>query len=299
MASSISPTLHLESPQWRHLLRASLRECTYLPDPIARVYMRDYCYSCPDGRVGRRRHQLLAPLITPDAPELPKDEEGWKQLVEKSRPSSEGKTELPAAIQALMRSQMNNGVVSSSRIRPQIKTLEPVIPEKNSWGRPMPQSRVNNMLTRWYGRTMECLLPPLPPHEVATLDGLITGDVPWSPKPRRAMPSPTAGEEPPEENTILSFLVDGPQKSHTFEKYVEGRPHVITYRLMSRIWRRISCHVPRMSWDEEWSKWNISWDTPKDLPQVAFEVLENANLDAIFGQPLESRTQKRKEPALS
>ncbi|QKX59792.1 uncharacterized protein TRUGW13939_06934 [Talaromyces rugulosus] len=27
---------------WRHMLRATLRECTYLPDPIAKTYMRQY-----------------------------------------------------------------------------------------------------------------------------------------------------------------------------------------------------------------------------------------------------------------
>lgn len=27
---------------WRHMLRATLRECTYLPDPIAKSYMRQY-----------------------------------------------------------------------------------------------------------------------------------------------------------------------------------------------------------------------------------------------------------------
>ncbi|GFF32692.1 hypothetical protein IFM58399_03297 [Aspergillus lentulus] len=37
---SSSPLIPPE--QWRHLFRALLRECTYLPDPIARGYMHDY-----------------------------------------------------------------------------------------------------------------------------------------------------------------------------------------------------------------------------------------------------------------
>ncbi|OXV07846.1 hypothetical protein Egran_04389 [Elaphomyces granulatus] len=32
----------LPPAQWRHLLRASLRECSYLPDPIARKYMHEH-----------------------------------------------------------------------------------------------------------------------------------------------------------------------------------------------------------------------------------------------------------------
>lgn len=31
--------------QWRQLLRATLRECTYLPDPVARTYMHNYVIS--------------------------------------------------------------------------------------------------------------------------------------------------------------------------------------------------------------------------------------------------------------
>ncbi|KEY75500.1 hypothetical protein BA78_0812 [Aspergillus fumigatus] len=37
---SSSPLIPPE--QWRHLFRALLRECTYLPDPVARGYMHDY-----------------------------------------------------------------------------------------------------------------------------------------------------------------------------------------------------------------------------------------------------------------
>ncbi|KAH8705933.1 hypothetical protein BGW36DRAFT_368404 [Talaromyces proteolyticus] len=37
------PVTLLAPPEaWRHMLRATLRECTYLPDPIAKSYMRQY-----------------------------------------------------------------------------------------------------------------------------------------------------------------------------------------------------------------------------------------------------------------
>lgn len=328
MVLPISPTLHVSASQWRHLLRATLRECTYLPDPIARVYMRDYVldryrramhseqpvyklvriaryqlyrlqranegYLQPlekvllmsYGRVGRRRHELLASWISPNEPEIPKveDKDSLGGSLKRSRSRFSDDWKPPAMLLVFLKAQKNDGTITSSKIRPQVKSLEPSIPEKNSWHRPMPLCRKVNMRRRWYTHALGSVLPPLPDHEVKKLDGLASGAIPWSPVPRRPRrPSPESENTPSISDNLLDFLVDGPQKGHTFAPYVNGRPHIIDHRFMRRLWRRISCHVPRMTWNEQFSKWTISYDTPKDQPQVAFEVYGDVDLVEIFG----------------
>lgn len=323
----LSPTLHMNAAGWRHLLRATLRECTYLPDPIARVYMRDYVLSryrraldgnqpvyksvrraryqlyhlqranegylqplqkvlmMSYGRIGHRRHHLLAPLTDRDSQEL------LKQGILKypqgpPKPQDFGDDwELPLVLKALIRAQINSGVIMASKLRPPVKGVEPPIPETNSWNLPMPHVRKVNMRRRFNRRALDNVLPPLPEQDLATLEGLLSGAVSWSPKPRRSKIPFSESKESSDDSNIVDFLVNGPQKGHTFGTYVDGRPHVITYRLMSRLWRRVSCHVPRMTWREQWSGWEIIWDTPKILSQVAFDVQQHADLSDMFGEP--------------
>ncbi|KAJ5948737.1 hypothetical protein N7454_002044 [Penicillium verhagenii] len=337
MANRISPiNLHQNLSQWQHLLRATLRECTYLPDPIARTYMHGYVldryrrafkskqpeakliqtarkelsrlqranegYPRPldrvmmmsYGRTGKRRHELLAQLMSPDTPV---DTEALRELVTKAPDYADG-WEPPQIVLALIKSQMNNGVITSSRLRPQLKGVEPPIPEKNSWGRPLRHSRKYNIRHQWYFDTLFCLLPPLPDKELKVLDGLIAGNVLWKPRERKQV------EEPPksQDNLLLDLLADGPQKGPTFRRYVLGRPHKITPRFMLRQWRRISAHVPRKFWNEKSTKsmkWLFHWDAPKKVPTLAFDVDQNADLDQIFGEPSKGKIEApSKKPTL-
>ncbi|KAJ5536765.1 hypothetical protein N7513_009951 [Penicillium frequentans] len=305
----ISPS-HLD--QWQHLLRATLRECTYLPDPIARTYMHGYVldryrrafkskqpeaklihtakkelsrlqranegYPRPldrvmmmsYGRIGKRRHELLAELMSPD---VPTDTDALRELVTKAPNFTDG-WEPPQIILSLIKSQMNNGVVTSSRIRPQLKGVEPPIPEKNSWGRPLGESRKANIRHKWYFDTLFCLLPPLPDKELKVLDGLIAGTVLWKPRKRK-------------------------QKGPTFRPYLLGRPHKITPRFMLRQWRRISALVPRKFWNEKSAKtvkWIFHWDDPKKMPTLAFDVDQDADVNEIFGEPSEAKSSSESSP---
>lgn len=331
MASpGISFALYLPEPKlWRHLLRASLRECSYLPDPIARVYMHDYVlhryrrshrsnlppmqmihtakvgltllrranegYPRPFekvmmmsyGRIGKKRHQLLDVMM---APAIPNDADALRELVNKPAPHQDG-WEPPEIMINLLKSQMNNGLIASARIRPQVRTTHPVIPEKNSWGKPLSPRRQFNIRRKWYADALNSLLPPLPDQELDVLDGLISGSIPWAPmKRRRQVQAPT-----PEDDPLLNFLQKGPEKGHTFGRYVNGRPHQFTARFMLRTWRRISSLVPRMHWNDYSKKWNIVWDIPKTAPRLAYEVDPAADLDDLFGIPAEGAVPSEKK----
>ncbi|KAJ5240914.1 uncharacterized protein N7469_002505 [Penicillium citrinum] len=334
MASTLTSSRISDIP-WKHLLRASLRECTYLPDPVARSYMRGYVvdryrrvsestsrpqnqklqqarhglsvlrranegYQGPlekvlflsYGRIGKRRHELLNEFLKPP---VPKDTEAVKALIAQPAQYDDG-WEPPEIVMDLVKSQMHNGVVMTSRRRPRLTKLEPVIPKKNSWDRPVPLVRRRNIRKKWYQTTLDCLYPPLPERELGILDGLLARTIPWEPVKRRKIPSTASSSRPTTDDAILDFLVDGPQKSHTFRKYVLGRPHIFTSRFMHRQWRRISALVPRMYRSPYSDKMQFSWDTPKPVPSVNSYVLPEADLDAIFGEAKAS-VQRRKSNA--
>ncbi|KAJ5689606.1 hypothetical protein N7462_003998 [Penicillium macrosclerotiorum] len=324
MASTrLSASFHPRDPiTWQHLLRATLRECTYLPDPIARTYMREHVleryrrslaardagrpehqlaraarhglsllqranegYQRPlervlymsYGRIGKRRHQLLARISTP---QVPKDTNAVEALIAQPIKFEDG-WEPTEIVLSLAKSQMNNGIVTSSRLRPALKSLQPVIPDQNSWGRPVCRRRRVNIRRKWFSNMMDSLLPPLPTADLEILDGLIAGTVEWKPRPRARAKSSDICEDLTD-SLILSLLTDGPQKGHTFGKHANGRPHEITDRFMRRLWKRISSLVPRMHWVEKAEKWSFSWETPKSLPWLAFEIDVKANLNNLF-----------------
>ncbi|KAF7515356.1 hypothetical protein PCG10_003372 [Penicillium crustosum] len=321
---------NLSKPQqWRHLFRATLRECTYLPDPIARNYMKDHIisryravssrspqagpkavhaarnalsvlrranegYSRPlekvlymsYGRTGRRRHELLANILKP---EIPNDSLALKELLSKPADFTDG-WEPPAIVRSLASSQMQNTVVAAARIRPLIKQLEPQIPKKDSWGKEVAQSRKKNIRKQWYNNTLSSLLPPLPEKDLQTLEGLISGAVPWEPVKRRGSklqtPQTKSGGE------LFQLLARGPEKGTTFAEYANGRPHTITVRLMRRQWKRLSALVPRQHWNPISQKWRFLWDSPKDVPKLSFDLDSSIDPAAFFKESIQVEEDK-------
>ncbi|KAJ5958888.1 uncharacterized protein N7479_006038 [Penicillium vulpinum] len=318
---------NLSKPQqWRHLLRATLRECTYLPDPIARIYMKEHIisryravssrspkagpqavhaarnalsvlrranegYSRPlekvlllsYGRTGKRRHELLAKMLKP---EIPNDSLALKELLSQPVDFSDG-WELPAIVKSLAASQMQNTVVATVRIRPLIKQLEPPIPKQDTWGKEVAQCRKRNIRRKWYNTTLSSLLPPLPEKDLRTLEGLISGTVPWEPVKRRnskpQIPKTNSGGE------LFTLLARGPEKGATFAEYAYGRPHTITVRLMRRQWKRLSALVPRQYWNPTSQKWRFLWDSPKEIPKLSFNLESSIDPEAFFKDSLQGK----------
>lgn len=287
-----------------HLLRAILRECTYLPDQKARSYFHGYAllrfkkYQNPKdltparcthllhkarkglsvlrranegyihplqrvlwttyGRIGRRRRQLMAEIMTPQVKtdssavstlELaPKYCDGWK-------PSS--------LFRALMASQSKEGkhLDSSLRGKPSknIKS-KPEIPEKNIWGLATPMKRVKNLTRKWYAKSADSLLPPIPDHEWEHLHKLASGEISCCDiKPRRKALQmlTTENDQLLEDDSLLN----GAQKDGPNNGYERGRPHEITARFMRRRYELVLAHTPLVSWDEVRKKWIVKWAT--------------------------------------
>jgi hypothetical protein len=310
--------------QWRHLLRASLRECSYLPDPIAREYMHDYILnryrdytpgrrardtiSIPRlmhlrrdakyalsflrranegyprplekvllisyGRTGRRRHQLLEAFLRLD---LPPDTEAVREMIDRPRKFENGWLP-PSIVVRLLKSQIKNSLVQRLGIRPQVKTFAPNIPAENSWGRPLALCRRRNIRRRWYRVALDSILPPLPETDMNILRGLLSGTRPWSPvKRRKGPPNPL----PSRPSLDVKFIAEGPEKGHTFRKFTDGRPHIITRRLMRRLWQRIHLLVPVVTTNPTNDKQSFEWGTWRGGRVLALTI-SNDQIPALF-----------------
>lgn len=306
--------------QWQHICRALLRECSYLPDPLARAYHHDYVvqqfrhiaadrrpqrhqnayrqnqhwkkasqklsllrranegYSRPlekilrlsYGRKGKKRRDLLDELLQPSLA----DHTCVQEWLSQPAHFSDG-WEPPEVMVSLLKSQQSAGVAATMTLSG-LKQHAPVIPEHNSWGRPLHWRRRTNIRKRWYDDRLTELLPPLPQSEVDLLEGLIAGTVPWTPPKRRT----AVGPAPKVQRAFgVEFLTEGPKKGETHRKHVDGRPHVITRRFMVKQWKRISSLIPRMTYDEEAQKHVFKWDSVWNVPKLAFiPITENTGM---------------------
>ncbi|OJD35453.1 uncharacterized protein BKCO1_1700054 [Diplodia corticola] len=255
----------------RHLLRALLRECTYLPDPAARLYAHhqvvsrflDYhplqleggYYKDPSdnpalsprrlrgalqnarkslnflrranegemaplqqlllltyGRTGKRRHELMRTLLTPDTISESEAVELWQAEVEATLDPSKAITGIPRAVEeaprregrphkykisprysqlrALLESQMSDARPIEMR-RAKLKSAHLEVPLTNIWMRPFPRKREVNMVHKWYATVLDKVLPPLPEDEWERLRDLVSGARKWSGLKRRRPGVPT------------------------------------------------------------------------------------------------------------
>lgn len=316
------------APQPLHLLRALLRECTYLPDENARRYahkrvLRSFCAHCPParvhistavqtrllrragkelsflrranegyllpltkvllltyGRVGARRHELLAPLLQQS---VAQDKKALEELISKGDLDYGRNWSPPPAVTALMNSQAQHSGQIDEKLRPQRILQKPLkIPETNIWGRPMPRCRVRNATRRWYSNVLQSIFPPLPEPEWRMLRSLAWGEHPWTgPVTRRRRPQQdlSSDDQPP---LTAELLTEGPSKSQTFTSFVNGRPHKIRPRLMRKLWGYVLAHTPLMRWNPSEAKWRIAWSAAEpDRPVVS--NLSETRAALLFG----------------
>ena len=232
------------------------------------------------GRKGKRRRLLMDKLMEED---IPPDHTAVEALLDNHTYSRDWKP--PIKVQALMRSQTKNSdhfdrtVWGSFRLR-----STPDIPEKNTWGRPMPEKRVKNLMRKWYAKQADRLLPPLPEAEFKRLQALCRGQIgpEDGPVPRRKRAFSSS------ESAVLlneKLLLEAPPKSRTFEAYSQGRPHRLTLRLLQRLWVIIFQHVPAMQWDPVRKKWVVKWNVQcRVRPQLT--EASSDQMEAMFGSPL-------------
>ncbi|OKL61730.1 hypothetical protein UA08_03067 [Talaromyces atroroseus] len=194
------------------------------------------------GRVGAKKYSLLYALIR-DVQEdkilnSNTDVEDLLRKVSIVRFGDEW--EPPEVLTALLKSQ-NQVAFPQGAYMKRFKVNEVVkVPKLNSWQMPMPEVRRKNIRKRYFNRARFGALPPLDSAELNVLRGLISGAEPWKPPTRRATVSPPAALSP-----LETFLSDGPQNGLSFRKYVLGRPHRLTRRLMSSLWEQIYHLTPQ------------------------------------------------------
>ncbi|KAL4876613.1 hypothetical protein BJY04DRAFT_231515 [Aspergillus karnatakaensis] len=322
--------------QWRSLFRSLLRECSYLPDPIARSACHDHVcqrfrryhqekrprirndivrlsqlqraarynlsileranqgYSkqlekvlrFAYGRIGRRRREMLETLLAAD---VPQDQASIKALIRAPRQFDDG-WKPPQIIVDLLKSQIKEPDVMQLSERPAVKKLEPPSEGTNAWGRKIPRRRRKNIRRKWYSSVLDTLLPPLPAAELEVLDGLISGELAWEAPKRRAR---VADSTVPRGEMIRKILTAGPQKDQTFRAFINGRPHNLTKRFMRRLWRRISCLVPRQQLVGTDGKVQFKWGELYPSPPVAFSVKQEVAEDIFGGIQLPEKRSKR------
>ena len=193
------------------------------------------------GRIGKRRHELLKPLMIPD---IPTDQTALETV---SNPGLQGLPQPSRQLQALVKSQATKRLSFFSRpVRP---TLKPHIPEKNAWGRPMPVRRVRNMRKRWYGATLDSIMPSLPEQDWFRLRDLASGKTRWEGPVQRRGPDKGLGRK----HDIVRGTITGGTG-------FLSSPHRLTPRYMRRLWTKIFAQCPLMKRDESRkSGWDVKW----------------------------------------
>jgi len=156
--------------------------------------------------------------------------------------------DLPAVLRALVQSQVAASPPPIARRNPRRLGVE--IPELNSWFKPMPDVRIKNQLSDWYANLLSAVQPPLPDKEWDHLRNLALGiNRSWLPIPRRTNLAP-----PP---SILEMVVTrGKLPGNLFRK---DYAHKINQRFMQRLWAEVFSQCPLMKYDSASDKWNVIW----------------------------------------
>ena len=255
--------------------------------PLTKVLEQTY------GRRGKRKHELMKDLAPPL--ETPMNSHDLRLLSEalndrssssknkKSNDSNDGSrtdetkgaphTHFPLfsdKLIALLKSQMKQKQDHFSKPLP--KSTEPKIPEKNSWGRPMPVGRVKNLSKAWYAETLDRAMPPLPEAEWLHLGELASGKIPWAgPRERRAHRTYSWETDLDEGQMTWSATKTAAQRAR--DELTRAREaHTLTPRYMRRLWGSVFAQCPVMVWDVEKAKWDVKWGRVDDEKEIVLSV---------------------------
>jgi hypothetical protein len=232
------------------------------------------------GRTGKRRRELLQPLISTKEHKVEgsavTEEHAPKLLDASMHPSTSARqpttsapsskpikereispvkaqvrayiNDLPAALRALVQSQITASPPTIARRNPRRLSVE--IPELNTWMKPMPDVRVKNKLGDWYANLLTTVQPPLPDNEWDQLRALALGIT----RARPPIPRRTNLTPPP---SVLEMVVTrGKLPDNLFRK---DYAHKINPRFMQRLWAEVFSQCPIMKYDSANDKWNVIW----------------------------------------
>jgi hypothetical protein len=234
------------------------------------------------GRVGKRRRELLSPLLpvasssegssavsddaeydssqaSPTATESATQSAASTSTRDKQ--SSNGRVDgpvktqvkefvsgLPLELRNLVQSQITASPPAIARRNPRRLGVE--IPELNTWFKPMPTVRVKNQISKWYANLLDTVQPPLPNHEWYRLRDLAMGTTRADPPiPRRAQLT-----APP--SVLEMTVMRGKLPAEMFRK---DHAHKITPRFMRRLWADVFSQCPLMEYDSPAKSWKVTW----------------------------------------
>ena len=264
------------------------------------------------GRIGKRRRELLSPLLPAGSSSDGSSAFGDDHLDDaeydslqasptstepatqstasasaRDKQSSKGRSDgpvktqvkefvsgLPLKLRTLAQSQITASPPTIARRNPRRLGLE--IPELNTWYKPMPAVRVKNQLSKWYANLLSTVQPPLPSHEWFRLRDLALGNTQAEPPIARRVQLAS----PP---SVLEMTVTrGKLPAELFRKC---HAHKITPRFMRRLWADVFSQCPLMKYDAPTSSWKVIWGHHALQEQSVTEGIDSASspLDRTTG----------------
>lgn len=238
------------------------------------------------GRIGKRRRELLKPLLPLSRPQ----ELRMRSQIQKEGSHSQDEAQaeafsgpnirasgraiphptyhptappiskyqphtLPPQLSSLLQSQIQYGPPPLTRSNP--RRLQAIVPELNTWLRPMPQKRVKNIRKKHYADLLDRALPPLPPHEWNQLRDLACGQTKVElPKQRRRVAVSNSTHEA-NISGALDMVVRCGTIPHRFSK--QHPVGAMNARTMRRLYAKVFSQCPLMRYDEDQKKWLVAW----------------------------------------
>ncbi|KAL8780539.1 MAG: hypothetical protein Q9213_006435 [Squamulea squamosa] len=239
------------------------------------------------GRTGKRRRQLISKLQAP-RPLIDDASVAILSAQISQTPRSKRVPELTDELSALLKSQIKQ---QSSRFdRAPLRELSPKVPAVNIWQRKFPEKRRVNFIKAWYAKTLDRLMPPLEAVEWEKLQGLAAGKVHWDgPVPQRKLGTTkikdsgdsykvAKGDLPHRLTTSTERIVEK-------EKHPEiiSRPHQLTPRFMRRLWSNVFQKCPRLDWNNERKKWDVTWGNIQKQAELAIHPQKKLFPDMFDG----------------
>lgn len=226
------------------------------------------------GRRGRRRRELLQPLLHSSSL---RQRQSWirntfdhssftkvqtAQVMEAleletrdsasiSRPRF---PPLSPALRALAESQMKHQ--QYQRTGATLRRIEPVIPELNSWMRPMPWVRVKNMQRKGYAAFLAKLSVPLPATEWEHVRRLAMGEQTFQIPTRRRVSEQNEVEL--EEMSVLETVMLKPRPD-TKKVFANRDAHRLTQRYLQRVYQLLFAPCSKLDWNLENRRWEVTW----------------------------------------
>lgn len=252
--------------------------------PLLKVLLLVY------GRRGRRRRELMRPLMPTAAKET------IKKSLQKSSKDSEDLEEddieedtvapelaqglakaaaskhdtndsvirertllkqLSPALYALVKSQMLSSPPKLTRVAP--KQLHPDLPKHNAKRNPLSQSRIQHIAYGWYSHVLARTLPPLPIKEWYSLRDWASGRARSEPVPPLRTRAMTSSGQRVEEATALELVVSLGNKSLRKTAFRASNRSAMTPRFLQRVYAEVFGQCPLMDWDNQKNGWVVTW----------------------------------------